>query len=618
MPIYTVQGPDGKTYDIEGPEGATAEQLGSFVLSKKPEPYDVPAGVKSAMNIGQALTFGFGDEIAGKFGIDPARYRETVDQFRQEYPGSALLGSVSGSLLIPGAGAKALKAMNPWGAAATVGGLMGIANGAGESPDGNRLEGATKGGASGLLLGPVAVLATKAASPLGALLNPLLSKLDTYSQWLARNRVADSFSRDGLTADQVKDNLVNLGGEAKIADAAGENTRNLLNTNAYLPGTTADQLERAIRNRIAGRPERMDTVVDMVNNGYGKGGDLLTVLQNAKLANSKPLYASAHAKSVTPSPQLITDLEAAKKLGAFSEAEKRALANPEFGPFTVSASQQKLGGVDISVRDIDHIKQGIDSLIERETDSVTGKATGYGRDLVKLKNRILGEVDSSVPDYAAARQAYAGPAALETALKKGRAFWNQDAESLTGLMNGMSQSEQEAFRVGAADQLRKMVGEQAGQNRLMDIWKNRNTREKLQALLGDDVKYSQVDSMLKNEGALKRLESLGPSRNSRTAQVMAGAEQQTVDNAVDMLSAGMSGKGGMIGQLLNAARQKSALIGTPEPVRNATGSLLLQGYNTDTMQALKIAMEQLNARRAAAAAASGAVAGKNGKGLLDY
>lgn len=34
MPIYTVQGPDGRTYDIEGPQGATADQLGSFIQSQ--------------------------------------------------------------------------------------------------------------------------------------------------------------------------------------------------------------------------------------------------------------------------------------------------------------------------------------------------------------------------------------------------------------------------------------------------------------------------------------------------------------------------------------------------------------------------------------------------------
>ena len=36
-------------------------------LPAPPAAYDVPAGVASAMNVGQALSFGFGDEIAEKF-----------------------------------------------------------------------------------------------------------------------------------------------------------------------------------------------------------------------------------------------------------------------------------------------------------------------------------------------------------------------------------------------------------------------------------------------------------------------------------------------------------------------------------------------------------------------
>lgn len=35
MPVYTLQGPDGRTYTIEGPEGATADQLGAFVQSSR-------------------------------------------------------------------------------------------------------------------------------------------------------------------------------------------------------------------------------------------------------------------------------------------------------------------------------------------------------------------------------------------------------------------------------------------------------------------------------------------------------------------------------------------------------------------------------------------------------
>lgn len=37
MPVYKLQGPDGKVYSIEGPEGATAEQLGAFVSAQDPK-----------------------------------------------------------------------------------------------------------------------------------------------------------------------------------------------------------------------------------------------------------------------------------------------------------------------------------------------------------------------------------------------------------------------------------------------------------------------------------------------------------------------------------------------------------------------------------------------------
>ena len=43
MPIYTVKGPDGKTYDVKGPEGATAAQLGAFITSQQPQRPDPTA-----------------------------------------------------------------------------------------------------------------------------------------------------------------------------------------------------------------------------------------------------------------------------------------------------------------------------------------------------------------------------------------------------------------------------------------------------------------------------------------------------------------------------------------------------------------------------------------------
>lgn len=63
MPIYTVQGPDGRTYEIEGPEGATAEQLGRVIMSAQQKPpektYDPTDGMstfdKFAAGAGKAV-----------------------------------------------------------------------------------------------------------------------------------------------------------------------------------------------------------------------------------------------------------------------------------------------------------------------------------------------------------------------------------------------------------------------------------------------------------------------------------------------------------------------------------------------------------------------------------
>lgn len=66
MPIYTVQGPDGKTYTVEGPAGATADQVGAFVMSQQQAPAQP---VKEA---GQSLNRGLSD-IPRQIGLT-ARY----------------------------------------------------------------------------------------------------------------------------------------------------------------------------------------------------------------------------------------------------------------------------------------------------------------------------------------------------------------------------------------------------------------------------------------------------------------------------------------------------------------------------------------------------------------
>lgn len=133
MPIYTLQGPDGKTYTIEGPEGATAEQLGSFVTSQAKQaerelysPLNGMSGVDKFMaGAGKAVAdTGLGLQQVGGAAMDFLRPRksgpsraeelrsEVAESRRLDAPlmdtGAGLTGNIGGNIamaLLPGGAA---------------------------------------------------------------------------------------------------------------------------------------------------------------------------------------------------------------------------------------------------------------------------------------------------------------------------------------------------------------------------------------------------------------------------------------------------------------------------------------------------------------------------------
>lgn len=646
---------NGKTYEVDAPDPQTAWMWANQHASKPDAPYDVGRVTGLGMKALQGATFGWGDEIAGKLGADVGRYRATLDKIGEDAPFSAGASELSGALATPMGAFKALK-MNPLATTAVAGGVTGAIQGAGDAKDIEKAPSdAIKQGVAGAMLGPMFMGATKAVSPITSVLGGGANKIITelpgtqgFSDSLARRRVADALMRDGASIDDVAARQAKLGAEARIADSAGENTRGLLDLNANLPGKTKNELEKLIESRIASRPERMDNVVYTVNGGYGKGSDLSAALEAQKRAESAPLYDKVRQFSIDPTPELVSSLNAARELGAFKLGKKHAIADEV--PFSLDKMSpakevivgydsifnkpitKTVGGAPMSMADLDYAKRGLDSLIESQIDPVTGKVSSLGKKYLELKDRIVTHLDNATIDpqtgvsaYKAAREAFAGPSALQTAIKKGRAFWNENAEGINSLTQGMSGSELEAFRVGASDALREMAGSQTGQNRLLNVWKDRNTREKLKVLIGDDVKFKDVQDFLDNERTLKKLEGLGPSRNSRTFSREAGAEQQTLDNANDLVAAGVNAKTGGLASVIASMVKPSLRTGTPEKVRNSIGDILMSKYSTDEINALRSTMEAIKARQKAAASATGGAAGLLSSkasgmfgGLLDF
>lgn len=173
MPIYTLEGPDGKKYRIEGPEGATAEQLAAVIQGHPAAPQkgsmlgDIAAGaIRGAGSIGATLLTPI-DALARKAGIQNdfigrTDRRESMDSALQDmgantdslaFKGAKVGAEIAGTLPVGGVLGRAASAV-PWLARLA----PAIASGGISAPGANLLTraagGAITGGATAGLVNP--------------------------------------------------------------------------------------------------------------------------------------------------------------------------------------------------------------------------------------------------------------------------------------------------------------------------------------------------------------------------------------------------------------------------------------------------------------------------------
>jgi hypothetical protein len=93
---------------------------------------------------------------------------------------------------------------------------------------------------------------------------------------------------------------------------------------------------------------------------------------------------------------------------------------------------------------------------KRALDDAAGTAARAGRNdeagvIRNLARQLRTELDTLVPSYRAARDAWAGPSAYLDAVEQGRNIMarNMSAEEMQAAFAGLSQAEQEGFRIGA-------------------------------------------------------------------------------------------------------------------------------------------------------------------------
>lgn len=516
-------------------------------------------------------------------------FQEHADPESIAYGAGDLTSTMAGTAGAFGRAAQALGRLPAWAQMVGLGAGGGAASGVLHSPDVAQMPGyAAREGATGALLAPALGAAGNVAGKVaGTVGDAVLSRAPwigrEWSEKLALSRVAEAMSRDKVDMRAAGTGLDELGPEGRLVDVGEKSARDLLDVTAVLPGETGAALEAAQAERIAGRAARLDPAVETLSGGAGRASDAFLQWQHQKEAAAGPLYERLQQMAVRPTGELLSILRAARDVGAFGTARDIAAASRR--PFTLSddwVDDALARGVNepLSMRDLDQVKQGLDQLL---TSSRAAKADGtqtpYGRALDGLRRDLLRVLDRATTRsgrslYAEARNAFAGPSALQDALDAGRRFMQGgDADALGATLRRLSESEREAFRIGAAEALRTKAGAQAGQTELLNLWKNRNLQEKLREVFRSEEEYQRVVKLLDNERRLKQIEGLG--KGSQTAGREAAADDMTAAVAEDVMAAGRDATLGNLPGFIMGLRRAGSRIGTPEPVRNKVGEILL-------------------------------------------
>lgn len=622
MPKYSIQAPNGKTYQVDGPEGATDEQVQAEVMRQFPEvagaapaapmhsymakgkndkpdvPFQAPEGAtdedlqkaaakatgdkdylrasiihqgetppdtrptsfvqgvgEGALNVfnhaaewadsGLNALGGLGDKVnqwgAEHLGTAPSVAAAEADQQRRfaERPvqasglgkfagtiaGTLPLSRLPGGVVTQGIAAGALlsdqKTVTGVGTDAALGGAGGYVGGKVVAP----LIGKAVGKAAGLaapylkegvskvrgFMGYGGEEAAAQAAPAAPVASPKVGAI-----------LRDKLAAQGQTpeqAGQLIDQAHSRGVPLALMDA-GDETRGLASALSRKPGPSRTIMRDAV---IPRQEAQLDRVQGAIRRDLGA---TVNVRQQSEAliaqarAKAGPLYDKAYAAPARTSPELEGLLDTPAGRQAIAKA-KTIAANEQRDPskmgFAVDDAGETVLTKNPSMQTLDYVKRGLDDVIEAHRDKVTGRLVldESGKAILGVRTKLLGQLDKLNPDYAAARAAYAGPAAMNSALAKGAKIGTRDSEQILAETQNLGPAELEQYKLGVrsalskalegktdgADKVRALVGTPAKRKALAQVFGGESNFDNFMNTLADEARAAATHSRVNTGSA---------------------------------------------------------------------------------------------------------------------
>jgi hypothetical protein len=490
---------------------------------------------ESARAVGQGITFGTLDELEAALrtgsisGADYERQRNQLraqqKQFGEDMPIVKTSLELAGGFAVPFGAARQVAKLAPEtqalitgtsimgqaGRGSAVGATTGALSGYGYSEK-DAVSDTIMGGLFGFGLGGTVPLVIDKA---GSIIRNVLNASGIGDQATASSKMlANYMQKDNLTPQEAYDALNELrriGVPNPVIADLGKNLNDLA-YNAYIvQSKSKGSTEKFLESRLIDQPN--DIVQGLVEKaGLAKnvnGYEYLTALAENQASKASAAYPKAYSLAIDAQP-FRTYVDRPVFVKAYEEAQKRASVYGQKLPDLDAIRNAQSVPTDI----LHQIKMGLDRVIEKETDAVTNKVSGYGRDVVKVKNEFNDKIKALNPQYEMANAEFADASRIKSSFEMGQKYQQIDPKEAGAKIKAMNSDEKEAFRLGMMADINKRVGKFTGGDFSRQVFKSDNQKLMVRYAFDDQVAYNEFSQYVK-----------GLSQQSKTAKAVLGGSK---------------------------------------------------------------------------------------------
>ena len=504
--------------------------------------YDYNPVVETVRAAGQGATFGTLDEIEAALrtgSISNDEYVKLRDQLRgqqkqfgQDMPIIKTGAELGGAFATPMGAIKYASELFPAISSGTslgtqilrtgtVGATTGALAGAGYAEKDTGTE-AAKGAVFGGVLGSgIPIVIDKA----GTLIRNVLNSAGIGDQATASSKMLSNYlQKDNLTPQEAYDALNEmrrLGVPQPVIADLGKNLQDLAYSAYTIQSKAKGATQSFLENRLIDQPNNI--VQGLVEKaGLAKnvnGYEYLDALAKSQAQKASLAYPNAYSLAIDAQP-FRTYVDRPVFIKAYEEAQKRASVYGNTLPDLDAIRNARSVPTDI----LHQIKIGLDRVIDAETDAVTKKVTGYGRDVITIKNEFNDKIKSLNKDYAKANAEFADAAKIQNSFEMGQGYQKLDPKEAASKIKKMNPDEKEAFRLGMMADINSRVGNFKGGDFTRQVFKSDNQKMLIRYAFDDQAAYNDFSQYV------KALEKQTTTKNrvlsgSRTDENAAAREQ---------------------------------------------------------------------------------------------